>query len=1244
MKNKVRRQKFMALILSAALMAAALPAAVFAEPQSVSIGGFLVTGGVQGSDYRLEGGLLKVMTDTPLTIKNQDPTSPNGTGIQVLAGVHADVTLSGVNIAAKQPFDIVTNSMDTAGGAFATSGDQVQNKTSCHITLADGTDNILDASKSAGKSAMYPGLRCGEGSILTIDDGVRNMDVNGVPVVPEQGKIGADVTLVGGRQLHAGDPIASLDSNDPGTLTVKGGYRSAAIGSGPRESSGRMTFNGGDITAVAYGPGDNAAGAGCGIGGGIGGSGTDTNFNAGKIDAYGSYHGAGIGGGCTIYGGMNGLATDIKIPDAIYNGGVNGASVQSSTLAGDMTINGGLIKAKGYTHGNAIGKGCGGTNTGKTIKITGGTVLPDSTLGDPSYHALDIGGTNGYVVVTGGSVRLSGPGKFDSIPGNGGAYGDDDHSQQVFMTTIDLSGDEMKNYDIAGFDVKIAGAPNDYGSPYVLDENSKLYLWLPKDTAGKEVAVELSVRKDSVSEPQKLDTFFITNVADNGTSFLKRYVEFDLPGDGYQGQKDYDGVATTPFDFADHPITTEESIPKVLDQPSYVLYKYQPYGEDGQLAGEESAESATSLPVDSGTYRLTMTSTQYSMVAPFSNSYWGHRGYGTVTINPVASHTSVSVSRDASVTDASDQTLHITADFVSGEDTAKTCAAPTGAAQLYIDGEPVGDPIPLVDSSEPDGNATFGTATGAGGRYHTVFSYDFVPSEHDDWVPKATADGKHQVSVKYLPDKNYLESIGTPAVETVITPIEPSLDVYDDTDSAAPVLVPDGGTLQKDYADFAGDDDWFPLKVDSSNTSATQYASSNPNVAVVDEQGKVHIKGSGTTTITVKKPANGAFTEREETFTLVVAPDGTLKPDAELSKGAVNSDHPDGPTRPDDLLEYTITAKNKLPGSLWKEVVIRDQLPAGVELLTDTLRLQGPRDDQPHQLTEAEYTLQNGLLSVPVGDVHGSEQYILTFKVRVKSETGEPGADEQFKDITNIATGSGSYGPDGSGSADSELTVSSDPATPAGGGQVLPHDPQPEIHKTGQNLDRNEGQTHVDDRIRYEIEVENRRPGSLWKEVAVWDKLPAGLILVPGSMVLQKPDGTRILVSDSAYDPATRIISVYVGEVYGGQKYIFSFEVTVAPEAVGKDIGNTAEAIGYKPGGGGSGGSGGSGSGGSGGGSGGGTDSISYKPGDPYFPAGGSSWPNGGSGGSDGSGGGGSAAAVAAAVLAAAMVPAPTAA
>ena len=47
--------------------------------------------------------------------------------------------------------------------------------------------------------------------------------------------------------------------------------------------------------------------------------------------------------------------------------------------------------------------------------------------------------------------------KFDSIPGNGGAYGDDDHSQQVFMTTIDLSGDEMKNYDIAGFDVKIAG-------------------------------------------------------------------------------------------------------------------------------------------------------------------------------------------------------------------------------------------------------------------------------------------------------------------------------------------------------------------------------------------------------------------------------------------------------------------------------------------------------------------------------------------------------------------------------------------------------------------------------------------------------------------------------------------------------------------------------------------------------------------------------------------------------------------
>ena len=152
------------------------------------------------------------------------------------------------------------------------------------------------------------------------------------------------------------------------SLWVYSGIRSAAIGGGPIENSGDMTFNGGDLHVYSN---DKAAnGSGAAIGGGHAGGGTTITFNGGTVDSYASYHGAAIGGGCTYTGGMSSSTSTWPLRDAIISRTAN------HTIAGDITVNGGFVEAWGAEHSNAFGQGCGGTNTGRTILITGGTLLP----------------------------------------------------------------------------------------------------------------------------------------------------------------------------------------------------------------------------------------------------------------------------------------------------------------------------------------------------------------------------------------------------------------------------------------------------------------------------------------------------------------------------------------------------------------------------------------------------------------------------------------------------------------------------------------------------------------------------------------------------------------------------------------------------------------------------------------------------------------------------------------------------
>ena len=793
----------------------------------------------RGSNYTVNGtaasNVLEILTDTPLTIADATPFDPANaanassygtTAIAVREGVRADLTFDGVHIRHLTPVNIITNSYDTDSGSKATDGSPVKNRTSLHLTLADGSHNALWSTTD-----YTAPIHCGEGSDFTLDDSVRNVDQAGNQVIPVGGVINEDVTLIGGKHLEKGQVHFVLDSDNPGSLLIYGVQDAASIGGNNCESGGRMTFNGGVLNATYAG----SSGCAAGIGAGSGGNGTDTLilFNSGNYTVAGGYHGAGVGAAC--YDGYSG-GTSLQ-PDIITS-----RSYNKPTVAGDITINGGYIRATGGGHGNGFGAACwsgaAGYNTGHTITVTGGTLYPTGSVGD-------LGGYNGYVVITGGSV-YSGAGKFVGV-GNT-AWGNDAYKEagynpndpndpnKVHMMTINLKSEIDKrnkeadpvinntSFDefITSWSLTVGGKEYPYGAPKQFFDG-QLFLWLPQSAFNQEVTVTLKYI-DKNGDEQVIEPLFREPDGSMGGSVLKRFVEFDLP-ETMDLDKYYDGTPLPNLEIsADKPIVTDDK--KELTNPAKVIYKYQRYSDDMKTPlGPESASSAN-MPADAGFMKLTVDSTEWSNTAGFKESYWGHRATGWCEIKPIASTIELLKAKwvdepdegkkDGSNPHDANMTLGIEADIhraatVDGkkgsEATKDTCKAPHGRVQLYVDGKPVGEPIDLLfaDRTEQDGTVTKANATEKGDTTH--FSYSFKPSEADHLVPDATGDNKHVVSLMYLPPAegsdepaNYLESVNpqenpkdAPSREVAIDPIDPNPGVNPtpEPDNPAPVIKTD---------------------------------------------------------------------------------------------------------------------------------------------------------------------------------------------------------------------------------------------------------------------------------------------------------------------------------------------------------------------------------------------------------------------------------------------------------------------
>ena len=1158
-------------------------------------GGLSISGGMPGTDYALETityarigrgtdekgtqdgrsiarsgtpsealSMLVIKRDGTYVIKNTVSSAQAvPTGIRVAPGVKADITFAGVNISSHFPMDIATNSTQNTYDTVEINHADVKNPTTVHLTLADGTANVLRAGSFSSVvtgdpsfNTEYPGLRCGEGSVLTIDDGVRNVDVAGNPIAPVNGLIPAGTQYVNrdGEQIAStGDgkdlasSLSNLESRQAGTLHVMGGIRSAAIGGGPLENSGFMTFNGGIITAEANDPGTN--GAGCGIGGGHAGGGTTTIINGGTIVALGSYHGAGIGGGCTYNGGMS---RDNKrtypLRDALLS------RHASSTIAGDITINGGFVRSKGWTHSNAFGQGCGGTNTGKTILVTGGTLLPEADSTQQSGF-LDIGGEGGYVIITGGSVYCgtnSTGFKFQGNDGDGKAWGDLAMTTKVGMITVDVKSKIQAMADkeqvTPDFDAKLESwellidkflTDPLYGAPARLNEG-KLYLWLP-DGTNKNHQIDANF---SYYVGDKLLTSKTTLPEGNTGTTVKEWEEFILDETFVEENwsKYYDGEGLKGIDVEEKPIPVENPADGSLDDNNYIKYNFQQMDEDGNALG--AASTSTETPADADLYDIEVRSDQYASNATFAQTYWGHVATGRAVISPVTSKTSWELSEpvklkvtkeDGTVEEkeysaptwAQDENagnfntatnnhlvvpVDVTSDklpfgdaYPDGSNMSKpTCKAPTGRLQLYVDDRMVPESLGGViefDRADLEDTA-FEEAwikVDATGREHTMAYFNLTRGQLEAFgLEDKSADGnQHSVYVEYTSARKG----SGPRDESTAGVVE------------AAALAP--------LTDVETDESWQPAHNDSAYVN--YYESANESVPVEIELATPDFRLFNETG-TGYVPNGEGLSEDQQ-----VANDAKLKLDDKTERDWIDPGTLElrGTQDQTDVSEF------------------RDVVDEGTGTVTETRQDWFPLYVQTNSIGDIVFTSSNpSVIQIEPNDFTSQRTYVdgkTDYGVGAKAKVISAGK----ATITATIKGTGAY---------SSVTKSFDV-------YVFPDlakEPELTMAENAYNATRSDGTIRPGDTLRYVVTATNTKNDTACINPVYELGIPADTDFE--SLVALDPEGNE--VPDVKYGVCDgKVVVESLPTLFGGQSYKFRMDVKVKPDVVTKPDGQKADLL-----------------------------------------------------------------------------------
>jgi len=270
---------------------------------------------------------------------------------------------------------------------------------------------------------------------------------------------------------------------------------------------------------------------------------------------------------------------------------------------------------------------------------------------------------------------------------------------------------------------------------------------------------------------------------------------------------------------------------------------------------------------------------------------------------------------------------------------------------------------------------------------------------------------------------------------------------------------------------------------------------------------------------------------------------GSDVPDPAMEKKATNvTSGAEGTAVVGDVLEYAVTLSNNKINSVWKNVVLTDTIPEGVDFDSSKgVQINGT------ETTDYSYDETTRALTVVIGSIEGGDSvgngkdtFVVTFQVTVNKSAYNT-------IVTNTAVGKGDNG---------EVDVE-DPGTDVGSDV-----PVPEMEKKATNVTSGAaGTAVVGDVLEYAVTLSNSKTNSEWKNVVLTDTIPQGVDFDSGNGV--KINGTA--TTDYSYDEATRVLTVAIGSIEGGDSagigkdtYVVTFQVTVNESAYNTTVINTA--------------------------------------------------------------------------------------
>lgn len=1167
--------------------------------------------------------------------------NPVSTRLIVPAGREAHITLAGVGIRA--PSSVNTYSaLDIAKGA------------ACHLVLADGTQNSLVSFASNGAGIYNPtgAALTIDDSVLNQDrSGNTVVPENGF--VPADITLANGTKIKKGDPLTVMDsenPGSLVVWCTSGISAAIGGRGDLSFGNGG-ENGGAFTMNGGLVTARSsynYDAGGWHCSAGIG-GGSWGGNGTGLDdwiiINGGRLTAIGGYHGAGIGSG------NQGACGNIRINGGyvISKGGDHGSGFGAACIPADssafkMIFTGGtLIPSTIYPPAYAGTGDIGAPNA--DITITGGSIGngrdPERFTFSGNVHnaegepikmiQVDLTSDVGENTFALSEWEL----KVDGVPYDYGAPAEFDKGHLYLWlperivkdseVTVEFTYLDTDHLDKDGNPTPVTPLPlfrpSDSSLPPGVTNDGKLRRYadfeLPASYTGK--LTKYYDGEPFPALPLPIEAPDGRNLTDPAAITYK-FQMLDASGEPYGPElesRDPSGASQMPVNAGTMRFTAIST-----------QYSSDTEGRFSESYWGHRAQGKCEIkPIGS---QVAITGAVWENGQPGSQENSAEK--------------KLSLTCEVKRADRDP----------SGEPTKPTCAAPLGRIQLYVDGQAAGDPIEMLtaDRTLPDGTVLRANTTTAGDT--ATFTFTAAPAEVDHLVPVATPNQRHIISAQYLlPNEeqqeagvpaNYLESADpvenpdeAPSAEVAIEPIDPNPTVTPtpdpdckDPDFPAPSVETGPGEPDDPAADPSEPGDknyhgsitttWGEPSEDNPHPGRVTLSIKTPStgkISVTDASGYVFtadflkdadgrpVRGEdGTYTLVLdptavgrgqlvfKQEPNGAYTGSTWVYDVTVNPDVTVAPAPSLSKEAENLTHPDGPTQPGDRIRYTITAANTATGSLWTCVVVRDPLPACLELDEGSVRLDNPRGGVADKaLAKAplvatsdvgKFALAtagaNGrrVLTVPAGDVPGGATATVTFECTVAADAAGEGAGAA--DLANIAEATGTRpdptdpdnpmpDPDRPGQPLPINPDPTDPVTPPGPGRVVPADPAITLTKTVKNLTTpGASVTRIGDRLLYTVTLANTgAANSCLVGAVISDPLPVGIEPAAGTIQLAVNGGAPVPVPDGAYDRGTRTIAVTCGDLWGGGSAALTFEAAVEADALGQDAANIAHAHGGIP-------------------------------------------------------------------------------